>query len=149
MRNLVSKMDSIQATFGHVGIEISDLKKSRKFYEVLLNGLNFRLVMDTGDAVGFSNKLCSVWLSTSSPARINRGAPSGEEDMVSDHLAILVPDQETVNTITREMEDNGFTPLFPPEEHLQFLPGYYAVSFCDPDNYVIEVYTRPSPTLNP
>ena len=143
MRDLVPKKIEIQATIGHVGIEISDLKKSRKFYEVLLKGLNFRLVMDTGEAVGFSNQNFSVWLSKSSPARIKREAPTGEENMVSDHLAILVPDKETVNTITREMEKNGFTSLFPPEDHPEFMSGYYAVSFCDPDHYVIEVYTHP------
>lgn len=29
--------------------------------------------------------------------------------------------------------------------HPQYEPGYYAVSFCDPDNYVIEIYTRQKP----
>jgi catechol 2,3-dioxygenase-like lactoylglutathione lyase family enzyme len=143
MRVLVSKKKEIQATIGHVGIEISDLKKTRKFYEVLLKGLSFQLVMETGEAVGFSNQNFMVWLSKSSPTRIKREAPTGEEYIVSDHLAILVPDKETVNTITREMEKNGFTSLFPPEEHPEFMPGYYAVSFCDPDHYVIEVYTKP------
>ena len=137
------KKVEIQATIGHVGIEISDLKVSRKFYEVLLKGLNFRLVMDTGEAVGFSNQNFLVWLSKSCPVRIKREAPTGEEYIVSDHLAILVPDQETVNIITRDMEKNGFNHIYHPEEQPEFMSGYYAVSFCDPDNYVVEVYTKP------
>jgi len=43
------------------------------------------------------------------------------------------------------MKKNGLKALFPCEEHPQFEPGYYAVSFCDPDNYVIEIYTRQNP----
>ena len=70
-------------------------------------------------------------------------ALSGEEEMVAEHLAILVPDQETVNVITTVMMEQGFTPISPPEENPQFTPGYYAVSFCDPDSYVIEIYTVP------
>jgi catechol 2,3-dioxygenase-like lactoylglutathione lyase family enzyme len=127
MRILVSKKIEIQATIGHVGIEISNLKKSRKFYEVLLKGLSFRLVMDSGEAVGFSNQNFMIWLSKSCPVRIKREAPTGEEYIVSDHLAIIVPDKETVNTITREMENNGFNSLFPPEEHPEFMPGYYGL----------------------
>jgi len=37
----------------------------------------------------------------------------------------------------------GFAPLFSPAEYPEFAKGYYAVSFCDPDNYVIEIYTCP------
>ena len=69
----------------------------------------------------------------------------GEEFIVSDHLAILVQDRKTVDDADGEMTKNGFKALFPCEEYAEFCPGYYAVSFCDPDNYVIEIYTRPKP----
>ncbi|OGD46822.1 hypothetical protein A3K70_00075 [Candidatus Bathyarchaeota archaeon RBG_16_48_13] len=75
-------------------------------------------------------------------SRVKRKAPTGEEFVVADHLAILVPEKETVYGIEKEMKKNGFEALFPCEEHPQFEPGYHAVSFCDPDNYVIEIYTR-------
>jgi catechol 2,3-dioxygenase-like lactoylglutathione lyase family enzyme len=75
--------------------------------------------------------------------RVKRKTPTGEEFVVADHLAIFVQDKQAVDAIEREMTKNGFRALFPCEEHPQFEPGYYAVSFCDPDNYVIEIYTRP------
>ena len=132
-----------QTVVGHVGIEVSNLSRSKKFYKTLLEGLGFTMIMDNKDGAGFSNQNFQVWLGASQKPRVKRGAPTGEEFVVADHLAIFVPDKETVNAIEKTMKNNGFKALFPCEEHPQFTPGYYAVSFCDPDNYVIEIYTRP------
>jgi catechol 2,3-dioxygenase-like lactoylglutathione lyase family enzyme len=133
------------AIVGHVGIEVTNLTKSKKFYKALLTGLSFEVIMDTEDGVGFSNQNFSVWIGELREPRVRRKAPTGEEFVVADHLAILVKDKKAVFDIEKEMEKNGFKALFPCEEHPQFEPGYYAVSFCDPDNYVIEIYTRTNP----
>ncbi len=132
-----------QAIVGHVGIEVSILKNSKKFYKTLLGGLGFKIIMDTEDGVGFSNQNFQVWVGELQEPRVKRKTPTGEEFVVADHLAIFVQDKQAVDAIEREMTKNGFRALFPCEEHPQFEPGYYAVSFCDPDNYVIEIYTRP------
>jgi catechol 2,3-dioxygenase-like lactoylglutathione lyase family enzyme len=135
-----------EAVVGHVGIEVSSLDSSRKFYNALLGGLGLKIIMDTEDGVGFTNQNFSVWVGELREPRVKRKAPTGEEFVVADHLAILVQDKKAVYDIEREMKKNGFKALFPCEEHPQFEPGYYAVSFCDPDNYVVEVYTRQKPS---
>jgi len=135
-----------QAIVGHVGIEVSNLKSSKKFYETLLEALGFNIIMDTDDGVGFSNQNFSIWVGELQESRVRRKAPTGEEFVVADHLAIFVQDKKAVYDIEREMKKSGFEALFPCEEHPQFEPGYYAVSFCDPDNYVIEIYTRQKPS---
>ena len=135
--------EQARAVVGHVGIEVSSLSSSKKFYEALLGGLGFKVIMDTEDGVGFSNEIFQVWVGELRESRVRRQAPSGEEFVVADHLAILVPDKGAVDAVERRMKKGGFEALFPCEEHPEFVPGYYAVSFCDPDNYVIEVYTRP------
>jgi catechol 2,3-dioxygenase-like lactoylglutathione lyase family enzyme len=132
-----------QVVIGHVGIEVTNLKSSKKFYEALLSGLGFKIIMNTEDGVGFSNQNFNVWITQLQEPRVKRKAPTGEEFVVADHLAILVQDKETVNAVERKMKKTGFEALFPCEEHPEFRPGYYAVSFCDPDNYVIEIYTVP------
>jgi len=134
-----------QAIVGHVGIEVSNLSNSKKFYKALLGGLGFKIIMDTEDGVGFSNQNFQIWVGELREPRVKREVPTGEEFVVADHLAILVEDKGTVDAIERKMKKNGFEALFPCEEHPQFEPGYYAVSFCDLDNYVIEIYTRPKP----
>jgi hypothetical protein len=75
--------------------------------------------------------------------RVKRKSPSGEEFIVADHLVILVQDKAAVDDVDKAMSKQGFKALFPCEEHPEFCPGYYAVSFSDPDNYVTEIYTRP------
>jgi catechol 2,3-dioxygenase-like lactoylglutathione lyase family enzyme len=133
------------ASVGHVGIEVKSLQQSKKFYKTLLGELGFNIIMDTEQGIGFSNEIFGVWLGESSEPRVKRTAPTGEEFVVADHLAIIVHDKKNVFEIEKKMKAKGFTPLFPCEEHPQFEPGYFAVSFCDPDNYVVEVYTRRKP----
>jgi len=133
------------AIVGHVGIEVASLAKSKKFYQALFEGLGFKVIMDSKDGLGFTNQNFSVWISELQQPRVKRKAPTGEEFVVADHLAIHVPKKNTVYEIEGEMKKKGFKALFPCEEHPQFEPGYHAVSFCDPDNYVIEIYTRLKP----
>lgn len=135
-----------QAIIGHVGIEVSSLSKSKKFYKTLFEGLGFQIIMDIADGLGLSNGNFSLWIGELSESRVKRKAPTGEEFVVADHLAILVPDKQTVYDIEKKMNKEGFEALFPCEEHPEFEPGYHAVSFCDPDNYVIEIYTRQKPS---
>jgi len=137
----------VEAIVGHVGIEVSSLKHSKGFYEALLGDLGLKLMMDSEDGLGFSNGNFSVWIGEMHDSRVKRKAPTGEEFVVADHLAILVQSKEAVDAVAKKMKSKGFEALFPCEEHPQFEPGYYAVSFCDPDNYVIEVYNRAKPTL--
>ena len=132
-----------QTVIGHVGIEVSNLSRSKKFYKTLLEGLGFAMIMDDEGGAGFSNQNFQVWLGASQKPRVKRDAPTGQEFVVADHLAIRVPDKETVDAVEKTMTKNGFKALFPCEEHPEFEPGYYAVSYCDPDNYVTEIYTRP------
>jgi predicted lactoylglutathione lyase len=121
------------------------LNRSKKFYKALLLGLGFRTMMETENGVAFSNENFSVWVGEIKQPRVKRKAPTGEEFVVADHLAILVHSKETVDDIEKTMKKSGFEPLFPCEELAQFEPGYYAVSFSDPDNYVIEIYHRANP----
>jgi predicted lactoylglutathione lyase len=143
---MMSNKKAVQSTIGHVSIEVSSLKNSREFYEVLLTGLDCRLMVDERTTMAFANRNFQVWVCESDSPRVKRERPTGEEVTVADHLAILVPDEKTVNAIATKMKMGGFAPLFPPEVHPHFTHGYYAVSFCDSDNYVTEIYTAPEET---
>jgi len=133
------------AFIGHVGIEVVSLDRSKKFYDALFEGLGFKVIMDSKEGLAFFNQNFSVWIGELREPRVKRKSPTGEEFVVADHLAIHVPNKNTVYEIEKKMKEKGFKALFPCEEHPQFEPGYHAVSFCDPDNYVIEIYTRLKP----
>jgi len=134
----------IQVTMGHICFEIAKLKKSMLFYNPLFDEIGFHLVMGGEEGyAGYSNDEFQIFLCESKPRRVSRKKPSGEEMVISDHIALLVASRKEVDSIAKAMDKAGFEPLFPPEEHPQFVKGYYAVSFNDPDNNVIEFYTVP------
>ena len=58
----MSSEGKTRATLGHICIEVSDLRNSRKFYEVLLGKLDSKVIMDTKETIGFSNEVFNVWL---------------------------------------------------------------------------------------
>jgi predicted lactoylglutathione lyase len=53
-----------------------------------------------------------------------------------------------VDVIVAAMQHAGVKPLFPAQEHPEFGPGFYAVTFVDPDQNVVEFGHRaqPAPT---
>jgi catechol 2,3-dioxygenase-like lactoylglutathione lyase family enzyme len=140
---MVANKCKIDFFIGHVGVEVSDLKRSRMFYQVLAEAFGWKVVYESKETIGFGDKDFQIWLATSKPPRVKRAPPTGQEMVISEHLAIYVKDKETVDEVDRAMRRGGFPPLFPPEEHTEFMPGYYCASYCDPDNYVIEIFTHP------
>lgn len=129
-----------KVSVGHICIEVSDITKSRKFYEPMLKGLGFQMIMEEKDSIGFGNGSLSIFLGQPTVRRVERKAPDANESVIADHIALRVPDRETVNEVDRVMKTAGFEPFFAAEEHPEFVVGYYSVSFCDPDNNVIEFY---------
>ncbi|MEN3016869.1 MAG: VOC family protein [Candidatus Methanosuratincola petrocarbonis] len=133
-------MIAITARIGHLGIEVSNVAASRKFYDALLGSLGFRLIGESERHAGYSDGSTQIWIAESAPRRVLRLPPSGEEEVVSEHIAFLVGDRGSVDRVSSVMERKGFSPLFPPEAHPEFSEGYYAASFEDPDHCVIEIY---------
>ena len=59
-------------------------------------------------------------------------------------ISFSVGRREDVDAIASAMSAAGVTPLFPAREYPEFAPGFYAVTFCDPDNNVIEFGHAPA-----
>lgn len=68
-----------------------------------------------------SPKTFQVWLARSQEPRIRRKSLVGGEFIVADRLAILVHDSQTVDAFGKAMKQHGFEPLFPCEEHPEFV----------------------------
>jgi catechol 2,3-dioxygenase-like lactoylglutathione lyase family enzyme len=136
-------MKNITVRLGHLCLEVAALKTALRFWTPLLAVSGFNKIMDGQGFVGFSNGTFEVFLCHSKPRRVRRGKPSGKEMIVSDHIALRVDKRADVDAVASAMTKAGVAALFPAEEHRQFAPGYYAVSYSDPDHNVIEVYTVP------
>jgi catechol 2,3-dioxygenase-like lactoylglutathione lyase family enzyme len=113
----------------HTGVVVSDLQKSRKFYEAALAPLNYAFLFEVpgGHAVGFGEPpKPDFWLA--------RGTPN--EPRV--HIAFRAKDRATVDAFYRAAlaaggKDNGGPGLRP-----HYHANYYGAFVLDPDGHNIE-----------
>lgn len=108
-----------------MGISVSDMENSKRFYEAALKPLGYTLLMDYGVAAGLGEGgKPDFWLGKGAPA------PS--------HVAFRNPDRATVDAfyaaaIAAGGRDNG-----PPGPRTQYHAGYYGAFVLDPDGYNVE-----------
>ena len=123
----------------HVCMEVADFAKAMEFYGPLFAAAGFGKGWGDGKSyVGHTNGAFTVFIGESVPRRVTRRAPTGEEFVVTDHVGFSLARREDVDAIDVAMRKAGFAPLFPAAELPEFGPGFYAVTYCDADNNVIE-----------
>jgi len=116
------------------------------FWTPLWEASGFSLAWGDGKAyAGYRNGPFTVVIGQQQPRRITREAPTGQEFVVMEHVGFHAAAREDVDAIAAHMAAAGFQPLFPAQEYPEFGPGFYAVTYCDPDNNVIEFAWRPPP----
>ncbi len=123
----------------HIGFEVSDFAQGLAFWTPLLEtaGLAKTMTDDVGYA-GFTNGTISIFIAVTTPRRVISARPTGEEFVVTDHVGLSLARREDVDAIASAMQRAGYEPLFPAQEYTEFGPGFYAVTFIDQDNNVIE-----------
>jgi catechol 2,3-dioxygenase-like lactoylglutathione lyase family enzyme len=111
----------------HVGVNVSDIEASKRFYEQALAPLGYAKLMDySPDAVGFGKEgKPDFWIET-------RGTPGAV------HVAIVSPDRATVDAfhaaaVAAGGKDNGAPGLRP-----QYHDTYYGGYVLDPDGHNVE-----------
>jgi predicted lactoylglutathione lyase len=134
----------------HVCFEVADFKKAMAFWGPLVEAAGF--VPGRGDGAtysGFTNGPMTLFIGESRPRRVRKDPPTGEEFVVTDHVGFSLARRDDVDAIVAAMTAAGFTPLFPAGECPEFGPGFYAVTYCDGDNNVIEFNhrTMPAPAI--
>jgi catechol 2,3-dioxygenase-like lactoylglutathione lyase family enzyme len=130
----------------HVCLEVSEFAKARAFWSPLLDAAGFAEGWSDGASYGgYTNGSMTLFFGESEPRRVVRAAPSGREFVVTDHVGFSVERREDVDAIADAMRAAGAEPLFPAQEYPEFGPGFYAVTFRDADNNVIEFGSREVP----
>jgi len=110
----------------HISIPVSDYERSKRFYELALAPIGYKLMMEGVSGAGFhSGPIPDFWIS--------RGTPSP-----SVHVAFACRDRATVDAFHRAAVaaggvDNGAPGLRP-----IYHPSYYGGFILDPDGYNIE-----------
>lgn len=109
----------------HIGFAVSDLAKSKAFYQAALAPLGYKIHMDFGEAIGLGKDRPDFWIA--------RGAAAGKM-----HIAFTADNRAMVKAfydaaIAAGGKDNGGPGLRP-----QYHPNYYGAFVLDADGNNIE-----------
>lgn len=114
----------------HFNLPVSDLTRSRHFYERVLAPLGLRFLMQDGNAIGFGT---NTWgfgiLATPAP-------------FPSLHLAFIASSRSAVDQFFEAAMLLGAPPNGHPGVRPDYHPDYYAAFVLDPDGHNIEAVCR-------
>ena len=120
--------------FDHIGIEVRDLEKSKKFYEVALASLGVKLLIDLKEyhTAGFGPNRPQFWISSEEPKRASNEI----------HLCFNAKTRAHVRAfyeaaIAAGGQDNGFPSLRP-----EYDENYYGAYVLDLDGNNLEACCR-------
>jgi catechol 2,3-dioxygenase-like lactoylglutathione lyase family enzyme len=115
--------------FDHIGLNVSDYRTSRAFYERALAPLGYQVVMafDEWKGAGFGpGDKPEFWVTEREPV----GAGT--------HVAFNCADRETVDAVYAAAIEAGGRDNGPPGLREHYHPTYYAAFVLDPDGNNIE-----------
>jgi glyoxylase I family protein len=127
----------------HVDLTVSDMARSRTFYEPVMRYLGYELAGETPSEVLFSPAdgctNTSVRLYAAKPG--SRGKPHDRYAPGLHHLAFDAESREDVDGLHLLLRELNAEILDPPG--IYYPPGYYALFFADPDALKLELAFTP------
>jgi catechol 2,3-dioxygenase-like lactoylglutathione lyase family enzyme len=132
-----------RSSLRHLSLEVSDVARTTWFYDRFLGELGFRRFVADPNYVAFTDGDLTLWLIKDRSPRIRRRPPTGDEEVIAEHLAFHVESADRVRAIEARLAKAELYPVFRGEEHPEFRTGYFSATWVDPDQVVLEVYTVP------
>ena len=122
-------------------MNVKDLARSREFYAWLMPQLGYGSRWDYGEGSGWLSPAGSFWIKPADP----RFAADGfHKDRVGlCEIAFAAASREQVDALGHALLGRGVPVLDPPREYPEYVPGYYAVFFADPDGLKLELVHIP------
>jgi len=125
----------------HVIVNARELSRAREFYGWLLPRLGYPGVADGDSMCGWYGRGGSFWVKE---ADRRFAADAFHKDRVGlCEIAFAAGSRAEVDAVARELVARGAHVLDPPREY-DYVPGYYAVFFTDPDGLKLEVVHIPA-----
>ena len=132
----------------HLDLNVSDLDRSRAFYDRILRQIGYRPVdySAPGEPAGYD------WIApTTVGIRLSIGLyradhPASKHDRFAPgihHLALHADSREQVDRMYQTLLEMKAQILDPPKDYPKYEPGYYAVFFLDPDGIKLEYVFTP------
>ncbi len=130
----------------HVFITVNDFARSRAFYAQLLPRLGYGASWEYPDAerpsVGWLGSGGSFWIKAADPRYA--GDTFSKDRVGLCEIAFAATDRRLVDALAQEVPTWGGAILNAPREYPEYVPGYYAVFFTDPDGIKLEAVHLPS-----
>jgi len=125
----------------HVSIGVSNIDRSKRFYDAALEPLGYRCLRAARSLLGYGYGRDSIALWV---VQAERPVPAAEKSGL--HFCFAAPDTAAVDAFHSAAmasggHDNGGPGLRP-----IYGPDYYAAFIIDPDGYRIEAYYGPGET---
>ena len=134
----------IPATGGvhHVILAVNDIARSRAFYAALMPRVGYPGVWDYGvQSVGWLSPGGSFWIKQADPRYV--GDVFSKDRVGLCEVAFRAESRAQVDALARDLPAFGGTILDAPREYPEYVPGYYAVFFTDPDGIKLELVHIP------
>ena len=121
------------AGIDHLSVSVSDLKKSRAFYDYVLKFLGFKLLDEYEEAVGWTDGKTRVWIMQADAE--GKRHPYRFRNVGFHHYAFQLKSRADVDALERHLKKKDIQIVDPAGEYYD---GYYAVFFLDPDGMKFE-----------
>jgi catechol 2,3-dioxygenase-like lactoylglutathione lyase family enzyme len=126
----------------HVGIQVSDIERSKKFYAQALEPIGYQMLRE----YGVTPERPAASAGFGEPPRADLWLYQGKPNVASTHIAFLVAKRAVVDDFYRAAlaaggKNNGAPGLRP-----KYSANYYGAFVLDPDGYNIEAMCREAET---
>lgn len=121
----------------HIEIYVSDLNKTRTFYDDLMPRLGYQLFQEWDHGFSYRDEGCYLVFVQTADKFLANGYHRCNIGL--NHLAFRVSQKEEVDALRKHLLENGITLLY--DDRYPFAGGeeHYAVYFEDPDRIKLEV----------
>lgn len=133
---------------GHLGVNVSDLKRAKAYYDLIMPLLEFEPFLSHDDQFAYrpANGKPGTYLFFY-PAR-QPGAFSRHQVGLQ-HLAFMVRSRAAVHQVYDNVLRLGSPILYPPQAFPQYHAGYYAMFWLDPEGFMLEAVCHREPASPP
>ena len=120
----------------HLAIRVSDLARSKRFYDRLLGFMGFVREWEFGEVVGWNNWETMFWITQADAEGMRHPHRTGA--IGYHHYAFELGAREEVDDLYAFLLEEGVEIADPPAAYPDYGEGYYAVFFLDPDGLKLE-----------
>jgi catechol 2,3-dioxygenase-like lactoylglutathione lyase family enzyme len=119
--------------FDHISIGVSDIARTKRFYDAALKPLGLSRLSDGETSLGYGRETVGLWISVTDhpvPPDLRSGL----------HFCFSADSAQSVTDFHAAAIASGGTDNGTPGPRVEYGPHYFAAYVLDPDGYRLEAY---------